>query len=94
MALAFRSALHAFGAYLSLAGLIIAMTMAGIVASASPAGGRMGITEAGLILALTAGGIGKQTATAAVFVERLFSAYLPPIAGWFTLMWMRKREYL
>jgi hypothetical protein len=29
-----------------------------------------------------------------VFVQRLFSAYLPPIAGWFTLMWMRKREYL
>jgi len=28
------------------------------------------------------------------FVQRLFSAYLPPIAGWFTLMWMRRREYL
>ena len=27
-------------------------------------------------------------------IQRLFSAYLPPIAGWFTLVWMRKREYL
>src|SRR4029077_1587543 len=25
---------------------------------------------------------------------RLFTSYLPPIWGWFTLVWMRKREYL
>jgi len=29
-----------------------------------------------------------------VFIQRLFSAYLPPIAGWLTLLWMRRREYL
>jgi uncharacterized membrane protein YbhN (UPF0104 family) len=92
--LALGAALHAFGAYLSLAALIIAVTMAGVLASASPAGGGMGVAEAGLILALTAGGIAKDDATAAVFVQRLFSAYLPPIAGWFALMWMRRREYL
>jgi uncharacterized membrane protein YbhN (UPF0104 family) len=94
VALALGTALHAFGAYLSLAALLIAVTTAGVLASASPAGGGMGVAEAGLILALTAGGITKNNATAAVFVQRLFSAYLPPIAGWFTLMWMRKREYL
>jgi glycosyltransferase 2 family protein len=94
VALALGAALHAFGAYLSLAALIIAVTTAGVLASASPAGGGMGVAEAGLILALTAGGITKTDATAAVFVQRLFSAYLPPIAGWFTLMWMRRREYL
>jgi uncharacterized membrane protein YbhN (UPF0104 family) len=94
VALALGAALHAFGAHLSLAALLIAVTVAGVLASASPAGGGMGVAEAGLILALTAGGITKGDATAAVFVQRLFSAYLPPIAGWFTLMWMRKREYL
>src|SRR5215510_10935124 len=67
VALALGAALHAVGAHLSLAALL---------------------------LALTAGGILKGDATAAVFIQRLFSAYLPPIAGWFTLMWMRKREYL
>ena len=92
--LALGAALHAFGSYLSVAALIIAVTTAGVLASASPAGGGMGVAEAGLILALTAGGITKGDATAAVFVQRLFSAYLPPIAGWFTLMWMRRREYL
>jgi uncharacterized membrane protein YbhN (UPF0104 family) len=94
VALALGAALHAFGAHLSLAAMLIAVTTAGVLASASPAGGGMGVAEAGLILALTAGGITKGDATAAVFVQRLFSAYLPPIAGWFTLMWMRKREYL
>ena len=94
VALALGAALHAFGAHLSLAALIIAVTMAGVLASASPAGGGMGVAEAGLILALTAGGITKGDATAAVFIQRLFSAYLPPVAGWLILIWMRKREYL
>ena len=92
--LALGAALRAFGASLSVAALIIAVSTAGVLASASPAGGGMGVAEAGLILALTAAGIAKGDATAAVFVQRLFSAYLPPIAGWLTLMWMRKREYL
>jgi hypothetical protein len=29
-----------------------------------------------------------------VFIQRLFTAYLPPIWGWATLNWMRHREYL
>jgi glycosyltransferase 2 family protein len=94
IALALGAALHAFGASLSLAALIIVVTVAGALASASPAGGGMGVAEAGLILALTAAGVAKNEATAAVFVQRLFSAYLPPIFGWVTLMWMRRREYL
>jgi glycosyltransferase 2 family protein len=94
VALALGAALHAFGAHLSLAALLIAVTVAGTLASASPAGGGMGVAEAGLILALTAGGITKGDATAAVFIQRLFSAYLPPVAGWLILIWMRKREYL
>jgi glycosyltransferase 2 family protein len=92
--LALGTALHAFGTQLSVAALVIAATVAGVLASASPAGGGMGVAEAGLILALTAAGISKNQATAAVFVQRTFTAYLPPIVGWFTLMWMRRREYL
>jgi uncharacterized membrane protein YbhN (UPF0104 family) len=92
--IALGASLRAFNAQLSLAALVIAATMAGVLASASPAGGGMGVAEAGLILALTAAGISSHQATAAVFVQRLFTAYLPPIIGWFTLMWMRRREYL
>ena len=43
---------------------------------------------------LTAAGIPENDAVAAVFVQRLFTAYLPPIWGWFVLVWMRKKEYL
>jgi uncharacterized membrane protein YbhN (UPF0104 family) len=92
--LALGAALHAFGTQLSVAALVIAATMAGVLASASPAGGGMGVAEAGLILALTAAGVSKNDATAAVFVQRTFTAYLPPIVGWFTLMWMRRKDYL
>jgi uncharacterized membrane protein YbhN (UPF0104 family) len=54
----------------------------------------MGVAEAVLILALAAGGIAKNDATAAVCIQRVLSACLPRIAGWFALRWMRKREYL
>ena len=41
-----------------------------------------------------AAGVSEADATAAVFIQRLFSSYLPPIWGWATLVWMRKRDYL
>ena len=31
---------------------------------------------------------------AAVLIQRFFTAYLPPVWGWFTLAWMRRREYV
>jgi uncharacterized membrane protein YbhN (UPF0104 family) len=47
-----------------------------------------------MILGLTAAGIDQSIAVAAVFVQRLFTAYLPPVWGYATLMWLRRREYL
>ena len=60
----------------------------------SPSPGGMGVVEAGMILGLTAAGIAESDATAAVFIQHLFTSYLPPIWGWITLVWMRKRDYL
>ncbi len=94
VALALGAALHAFGQNLSLASLIIVLTLGSMLGGISPVPGGMGVVEAGMILALTAAGIPEADAVAAVFVQRLFTAYLPPIWGWFCLMWMRKREYL
>jgi hypothetical protein len=54
----------------------------------------LGVVEAGMILGLTAAGISEADATAAVFIQRLFTSYLPPIWGWATLTWMRRREYV
>lgn len=94
VAMALGAALHAFDEHLSLASLLIALTVGSMIGGISPVPGGMGVVEAGMILALTAAGIPQDDAVAAVFVQRLFTAYLPPIWGWFFLVWMRKKEYL
>jgi uncharacterized membrane protein YbhN (UPF0104 family) len=52
------------------------------------------VVEAGLIAGLTSAGIPQGQAVAAVLIQRTRAAYLPPIWGWFTLAWMRRREYV
>jgi uncharacterized membrane protein YbhN (UPF0104 family) len=94
VALALGASLRAFGDHLSLPTLIIVITLASIIGGVAPVPGGMGVVEAGLILGLTAAGIPEVDATAAVFIQRLFSAYLPPIWGWFSLMWLRRHEYV
>lgn len=94
IAMALSVSLRAFGDHLRLPVLIVVIRLAAMVGGASPSPGGMGVVEAGLILGLTAAGVAEADATAAVFIQRLFTSYLPPIWGWFTLLWLRKREYL
>src|SRR5580693_103642 len=83
--MALSVSLRAFGDHLNLPTLYLVVFLAGIIGGISPSPGGMGVVEAGMILGLTAAG---------VFIQRLFTSYLPPIWGWITLVWMRKREYL
>jgi uncharacterized protein (TIRG00374 family) len=94
VALALGAALHAFDQHLSLATIFIVITLASMLGGVSPVPGGMGVVEAGMILGLTAAGIPETDAVAATFVQRMFTSYLPPLWGWFILVWMRKREYL
>ena len=94
VAMALGASLHAFGDHLGLATLIVVLTLGSMLGGISPVPGGMGVVEAGMIIGLTAAGISETDAVAAVFVQRLFTAYLPPIWGWFVLVWMRKKEYL
>jgi glycosyltransferase 2 family protein len=94
VAMALSVSLRAFGDHLRLPTLIVVITLASIIGGVSPSPGGMGVVEAGMILGLTAAGVSEADATAAVFIQRLVTSYLPPIWGWFALMWMRKREYL
>ncbi len=94
IALALGTALHAFDQHLGLASLLIVLTLASMLGGISPVPGGMGVVEAGMILALTAAGIPQNDAVAATFIQRLFTSYLPPIWGWFVLVWLRKKEYL
>jgi glycosyltransferase 2 family protein len=94
VAMALSVSLRAFGDHLNLPTLYVVIFLAGIIGGISPSPGGMGVVEAGMILGLTAAGVSEADATAAVFIQRLFTSYLPPIWGWATLVWMRKREYL
>ena len=91
IALALGAALHAFGDHLGLATLLIVLTLGSMLGGISPVPGGMGVVEAGMIIGLTAAGIPENVGVAATFVQRLFTAYLPPIWGWFVLVWLRKR---
>ena len=94
IAMSLSVSLRAFGDHLTLPVLIVVITLSAFVGGVAPSPGGMGVVEAGMILGLTAAGVAEADATAAVFIQRLFTSYLPPIWGWFTLMWMRRRELL
>ena len=94
VAMALSVSLRAFDDHLRLPVLIVVISLAAMIGGIAPVAGGIGVVEAGMILGLTAAGVSEGDATAAVFIQRLFSSYLPPIWGWATLVWMRKREYL
>jgi uncharacterized membrane protein YbhN (UPF0104 family) len=94
VAMTLSVSLRAFDDHLRLPTLLVVITLAAVIGGVSPSPGGMGVVEAGLILGLTAAGVAESDATAAVFIQRLFTSYLPPIWGWIALVWMRKREYL
>lgn len=92
--MALGGALHAIGQHASIATLIVVITTASIVGGVTPVPGGVGVVEAGMIAALTSAGVPQEQAVAAVFIQRLFTGYLPPAWGWVTLAWMRRREYV
>ena len=74
VAMALSVSLRAFGDHLRLPILIVVITLAAIIGGISPSPGGMGVVEAGLILGLTAAGVSESDATAAVFIQRLFTS--------------------
>ena len=91
---ALGASLHAAGQHASFATLVAVNTLAALIGSAVPVPGGAGVVEAGLIAGLTAAGVPEEQAVAAVLIQRFLTAYLPPVWGWFTLTWMRRREYV
>ena len=62
VAFALGASLHAFGEHLSLAQLLVVLTLGSILGGISPVPGGMGVVEAGMILGLTAVGIPENVA--------------------------------
>ena len=94
VAMALSVSLRAFGDHLRLPVLIVVIVLAAMIGGVAPSPGGLGVVEAGMILGLTSAGVSEADATAAVFIQRLFTSYLPPVWGWAILVWMRKRDYL
>ncbi len=93
-ALTLQAALHAYGSSLPLLELILINSLASLLGGIVPVPGGLGVIEAGLIGGMTAAGVPETTAMAATFTSRLFTAYLPPVWGWFALHWLRQHDYV
>ena len=93
-ALILGACLQAYGAQLSLAELLFVNTFVSLFGGLIPVPGGIGIYEAGLTAGLTAMGVDPATATAAVLTDRMLTAYIPPVFGYFSISWMTKHDYL
>ncbi|HET6939071.1 MAG TPA: lysylphosphatidylglycerol synthase domain-containing protein, partial [Nocardioides sp.] len=85
---------HAYGVGLTIAELFVINIGASVLAGLIPAPGGVGAAEATLTAALIAFGVDQSTAFAIAITKRLCTHYLPPIWGYFSLVWMRKQGFL
>lgn len=93
-AITLNAALHVYGTSLPIMELVVINSFASLLGGVAPVPGGMGVIEAGLIGGFTAAGVPETTAIAATFTARAFTAYLPPIWGWFSMQWLRHHDYL
>ena len=73
----------------------VVLTPAAMIGGGGPgAGRRRGDRGRASSPGLTSAGVPQDQAVAAVLIERFCTAYLPPIWGWATLVWMRRSDYV
>jgi len=85
--------LLAFGQSLTFAQLVVVQVGAGMLGNVAPVPGGIGVQEAALTAGLTSFGIETNPALAAVIVFRTVTFAIPPIIGFITLRWLRRRGY-
>jgi glycosyltransferase 2 family protein len=93
-ALALGAVCRAYGVDLTLVELLLVNTAASAFAGLMPVPGGVGAAEAGLTAGLVALGIEESTAFAVAFTHRLCTYYLPPIWGYLSLQWLRRKAYI
>lgn len=85
--------LLAFGESLNFAQLMVVQIGAGMLGNIAPVPGGIGVQEAALTAGLTGFGIDANTALATVIVFRGITFALPPVFGFITLRWLRRKGY-
>jgi uncharacterized membrane protein YbhN (UPF0104 family) len=93
-ALTLGAACHAYGVDLSLPQLLLVNMAASTLASVLPVPGGIGAAEAALTAGLVAMGVDESTGFAIALTHRLCTYYLPPVLGYFSLNWLRRKGYL
>jgi glycosyltransferase 2 family protein len=93
-ALTLGAACLAYGVHLSFAQLLLVNTAASALSGLIPVPGGVGAAEASLTAGLVAVGVGDSTAFVIAFTHRLCTYYLPPIWGYFSMQWLRRKAYI
>ena len=84
----------AFGYHVSLVNLMAINVLVSFFAGLMPVPGGIGVTEGALTAGLVAAGVPQAAALSAVLVYRIFTYYLPPAWGFFTMRWLERHDYL
>ena len=84
----------AYGGDISFVDVLYINTFVSLFGGLIPVPGGIGVFEAGLTAGLTAFGVPPAIATAAVLTDRMITAYIPPVFGYFSINWMTKHDYL
>ena len=85
---------EAFGGGLPFATVGAVFLVGSAVAQAAPTPGGLGAVEAALIAGLVAAGLDNTVAVPAVFLQRLFTFWLPILPGWICFQWLERHDYL
>lgn len=93
-ALTLGAVCHGYGVELTLAQLLFVNLVASALAGLIPVPGGVGAAEATLTAGLVAFGVNESTAFAIAVTHRLCTNYLPPIWGYPSLQWLRRKAYL
>jgi len=93
-AMTLAAILYAYGEPLSFATVVFVNTAVSWFAGVFPVPGGIGVAEASFVVGLTAFGVPDTVALAVALTHRLFTTYLPPIAGFFTMKRLEGRGYL
>ena len=93
-ALTLGAACRAYGGHLGLAQLIAVNVVASTLAAFVPVPGGIGAAEAAPAGGLVALGIPEAVAFAIALTDHRCTYYLPPIGGYFSLDWLRRKGYV
>ena len=85
---------RSLGYDLSLAELLVINMSVSLLGSLVPVPGNIGVAEFGLTIGLVSAGMTDESALAAVLLYRIATYYLPPLWGFFALLWLQRNRFL